>query len=235
MEVVFAEDGTVYFKNLLYNSGAQFGENWVEGVLVDNEIHVPMGQSIYWSDQYQADVVLTWGSTYIYTTDEGTYLGITPDENVQEVVYTIDGETIYGPVGVGPVEDPNNQYWRFEVTGLGTQWTDDESFGGFMEWETVLTETEPFVAPTVIYDQPEGELVVYMRDGATIYSSFFGVSASLTDGKLNVVYGDNDKVYIQDPLYYVGAGTWVEGTFDRATGIITIPTGQFVYWDDENE
>ena len=236
LEVVYGENGAVYFKNLLFGSGASYGDNWVEGYLnEDGNIVVPLGQSIYWSDDYQADVVLAWGSSYVYSNDEGTYLGFTKDEEVNEVVYTLDGEIMRGPVGVGPVEDPNNQYWRFEVTGLGTQWTDDESFGGFMEWETVLTETEPFVAPTLITEQPEGELVVYMRDGATIYSSLFGVSASLTDGKLNVVYGENDKVYIQDPLYYVGAGTWVEGTFDRATGIITIPTGQFVYWDDENE
>ena len=107
LEVVYGENGAVYFKNLLFGSGASYGDNWVEGYLnEDGNIVVPLGQSIYWSDDYQADVVLAWGSSYVYSNDEGTYLGFTKDEEVNEVVYTLDGEIMRGPVGVGPVEDP---------------------------------------------------------------------------------------------------------------------------------
>ena len=239
MDVVFAENNVVYLKNILYQSGQYFGDNWVEGTINEEgtEITVPMGQSIYWSDQYSADVVLAWGSTVIAYDEEGSpYIDFVPDDRITEVVYTIDGNTITMPEGIAPIEDEANQYWRFEATGLSCYWTDDDSFGGFMEWNTVFTETEPVITPTVITEQPEGELVSYQRAGDCIYSGFFGLGVTSQDGKMNVVFAEDGKAYIQNPLWwYDSYNTWVEGTYDEATGIITVPTGQYLNWYESNE
>ena len=239
LDVVFAEGGKVYFKNILYNMGNFFGDSWVEGQLNEdgNAITVPMGQSVYYSESYQADVVLAWGSTTVAYNEAGNaYLEYVPDETVTEVVYTIDGETMYGPVGEAPVEDENNTYWRFEGTGLSCYWTDDNSFGGFMEWGTVLTETAPVVTPTVISEQPEGEMKTYTRASYCIYNSWLGIGMSETDGKINLVFGEDGKVYMQNPLWWNDSyNTWVEGTYDEETGIITIPTGQYLSWNEYYE
>ena len=84
--------------------------------------------------------------------------------------------------------------------------------------------------PTIITEQPEGQLVSYLRSGACIYSGFFGLGITGQDGKINVVYAEDGKAYIQNPLWYIENGNWVEGTYDAATGIITVPTGQYLAW-----
>ena len=241
MDVVFAENNVVYLKNILYQSGQYFGDNWVEGTINEEgtEITVPMGQSIYWSDQYSADVVLAWGSTVIAYNEEGSpYIEFVPDDRTTEVVYTIDGNTITMPEGIAPIEDEANQYWRFEATGLGCYWTDDDSFGGFMEWNTVFTETEPFVAPTVITEIPEGcQTYTYYRNTGYIANSFFGIYNGIGDGKFTVAFDtENGEVYIQNPMWYHdGYNTWVKGTYDWMTGIISIPVGQYLQYYEGSE
>ena len=241
MDVVFAENNVVYLKNILYQSGQYFGDNWVEGTINEEgtEITIPMGQSIYWSDQYSADVVLAWGSTVIAYNEEGSpYIEFVPDDRTTEVVYTIDGNTITMPEGIAPIEDEANQYWRFEATGLSCYWTDDDSFGGFMEWNTVFTETEPFVAPTVITEIPEGcQTYTYYRSTGYIANSFFGIYNGLADGKFTVAFDtENGEVYIQNPMWYHDYyNTWVKGTYDWMTGIISIPVGQYLQYYEAYE
>jgi hypothetical protein len=232
--VVKADDGKVYIQNLLYGSGNYYGNAWVEGTIEGNKLKVPMEQSIYWDDDYQADVVLSWGSTSISYNDEGNpVLNFTPDPDVTEATFTIDEAantiSLDGGVGNFEAEFPDN----FVATGLGTRWTDDDSFGGFMAINTVFTYMDPSDLPTVITEQPEGDLYSYHRTGACIANSFFGISLNEQDGKINVVL-NGDKAYIQNPLWYHdGLGTWVAGTYDAATGIITIPTGQYIsYYSD---
>ena len=66
--VVFGEGNTVYVRNLLFNSGSNFGNNWVEGTLEGNVLTIPLGQSVYYSATYDADVVLTWGTVTLLST-----------------------------------------------------------------------------------------------------------------------------------------------------------------------
>ena len=91
-----------------------------------------------------------------------------------------------------------------------------------------------YTPPTVITEQPEGGLVQYYRTGWCIYNSWFtGISEQ--DGKLDVVFGSDGKVYIKNiSLWYDNYNTWVEGTYDAETHIITIPTGQYLSWDDSS-
>ena len=239
--VVFAEDGTtVYVRNLLFNSGSNFGNNWVQGTLEGNVLTIPMGQSIYWSDQYQADVVLTWGEVVL--TEEGSFAFVA-DETVTEVTYLLgeDGSlTMQG--GVEPTGTDASAEDYYLGTGVSAIWTDDASWSGFCNFSQVLSDpVVPPAAPTMITEQPEGDLYSYYRAGNCIYSSLFGLGITAVDGKMNVVFGKTDgqldgKVYIQNPLWWFDSyNTWVEGTYDWMTGLITIPVGQYLSWDEENE
>jgi len=234
MDIVYGEDGKVYMKNILFNCGGYFGDSWVEGTINDNVITVPMGQSIYWSDTYQANVVLAWGQTV--ETEDGS-IGFVRDERVEEIYYVIDGQTITLQGSEGPTEIDGSDINSYLGTGLSAYWEDDDSWSGFIEWNTVLTEREPVVTPNVITEQPEGQLYTYWRQGTCIYSSWlFGIGESPLDGKMEVVFGNDGKVYIHNPLWWCDSyDSWVEGTYDWMTGIITIPTGQYLNWSEDYE
>ena len=231
-DIVYGENGKVYIKNILCGCGSYYGDSWVEGTIEGNEIHVPLGQSIYWSDSYQADVVLAMGTTSV----EGTSLSFDVDTRATEAIYVIDGETITlqdtyaAPTG--------SDYPEYEGYGLGCYWADDDSFGGFNEWNTVLTEREPVVTPEVITEIPEGcQVYTYYRNSGYIASSWFGIYNGTTDGKFTVAFDmTNGDVYIQNPMWWYDYNdVWVKGTYDWMTGIITIPTGQYLSWYDAYE
>ncbi len=235
MDIVFAEDNVVYMKNIIFNSNFAYGASWVQGRLSDDgtTITVPMGQSIFWSDYYQADVVLGMGTTEIVFVDgQPDHIEFTVDDRAIEVTYQIDGDqiTLLGTDG----SDSEEQDWsRWNAYGLGCYWTDDNSFGDCLEWHTVLNRTETSIIPTVIYDQPEGELATYNRVGLSIFTGYFGVQSSWIDGKMNIVYGTDGKVYIQNPLWWNRSyNTWVWGDFDPETGIISVPTGQYLMYSE---
>ena len=233
--IVYAEDGqTIYMKDPLsgYTEGA-----WVEGTIEGNIISIPLGQSVYYSDYYQADVVLRWATTYTYEdyNEEGepaTYIGVEYDDRATVVEYQVDGDviTMLGSDGDMNAEFPNN----YCATGLTAQWTDDDSWSGNMDWKTVLTWTENYVPHGVIMDQPEGEMMTYVRGGEYVgYDSYYGYYFGTASGKVNVVWGENNKVYIQDPFANVSTGAWVEGTIEN--NIITVPMGQYIYESIEGE
>ena len=240
MDVVFAEDGKVYLKNILYNIGNSWITSWVEGQLSDDgtQIIVPLGQSVYHSKFYGCNILLAWGSTVIAYKENGEpYIDFIIDESITEAVYTIDGETITLENGIAPVEDPDNEFWDFEATGLGTYWVEDMSFAGALEWNTVFTETEPLdpTGPTVITKQPEGDLYTLWRNSSSILFSD-GVGEVKPEGNINLVLNEEEgKAYIMNPLWLHDYGYWVEGSYDPESGLISIPTGQYVYYNEDME
>ena len=229
--IVFGSDNKVYFKEILSGANSYFGTAWVEGTIEDNKITVPLGQSIYWSETYQADVILVWGSTYLYKAtnasgEESLYVGIDEVEGVTSVTYIIDPDAKTISL-VNDLEQPEvpaefADYAAYYVAGLTCKWTDDDGFGGFAAKNTVISE------------QPEGDLIIYNRFGGYIANSFLGVMNGELDGKVSVVFAEDGKAYIQNPLWYHdGYGSWVEGTYDEATGIISVPIGQYLSWSDQ--
>ena len=236
---VFDADGTtVYIRDLLYYANNNFGHAWVKGTVEGNTLTIPMGQSIYWSDEYNADVVLCWGSTEVVGE---TSIGFTRDESVTAVTYTIDPEnqtyTLEGTVA--PTSTDSQDANAYCGTGLSAYWTDDDSWSGYVEWNTVFSDpAEPMASPTVITEIPEGcQTYTYYRKSSCIYNSFFGIGESETDGKFTVAFDmTNGDVYIQNPSWWNDYyGAWVKGTYDWMTGIIAVPTGQFLYWSEEGE
>ena len=238
MDIVFADNNVVYLKNIIFNCNQGYGVSWVEGTLSEDgtTITVPMGQSIGWSDEYQADVVLAMGSTEMVIVDgQPDHIDFYVDEEVTEAVYVIDGDkiTLQDTEGSDEVGTSWNQWNAY---GLGCVWTDDGSFGACLEWHTELMRTETADVPTVIYDQPEGELSTYNRAGMSIFTGYFGVQSSAFADKMNIVYGTDGKVYIQNPLWWNKSyNTWVWGDFDPETGIVTVPVGQYLSYSEDAE
>ena len=206
VDIVYAPDGeTVYIKNLIYFD--DFG-TWVRGTIENGKLHVPLGQYIYLDDGY--GFFIGWGQSYL---DSNNNWRLNYDPTVTEATYTIDGGYItldnssFGPddgpdgaTGLAIVVDVQPDY-LFQVE-VGTQ----------------------FYAPTAITEQPEGELVQYVRHGNWIYESGSIVPIS---GLVDIVYApDGETVYIKDPIYYSKNGTWVKGTLDD--DVITVPLGQIL-------
>ena len=212
MDIVYAEDGKVYMKNILCGSGSSFGDYWVEGTIEGNEIHVALGQEIYYSDYYSASVLLAWGEAGI---DADGNIYFIRDERAEEAVYAIDGETITLLGSEGSTGGDYNVEEDYHGIGLTAYWEDDDSWTGYLEWNTVLTEREPVVTPTVITEIPEGcEVTTYYRSTAYIAMSIFGVSNGMTDGKLIVAIDPaTNDAYVQNPSWWHDSyNSWVKGT-----------------------
>lgn len=237
MDIVFAEDNVVYMKNILFNCSINYGTSWVQGTLSEDgtTITVPMGQSIYWNDYYQADVVLCMGTTSLTEVDGQPAITFTADNKTTEAVYVIDGDiiTLQGTEGS---ESTGQDMDRWNAYGLSCRWSDDGAFGGCLEWDTELTRTETSIIPTVIYDQPEGEMVTYNRVGMSIFTGYFGVQSSTFADKMNLVFGTDGKVYIQNPLWWNKSfNTWVYGDLDLETGVISVPVGQYLMYNESGD
>ena len=116
---------------------------------------------------------------------------------------------------------------HYNVTDMFRLNIDDVTIGEFVPDEAPET-------PTVITEIPDGcQTYTYYRNSSTIYSSIFGVGATQTDGKFTVAFDSNGDVYMQNPAWYHdGYNSWVKGTYDWTTGIITIPCGQYLSWND---
>jgi hypothetical protein len=85
-------------------------------------------------------------------------------------------------------------------------------------------------------DQPEGQVVTYTRGGEYVgYNSYYGYYFDTASGKVNAVWGPNRTVYIQDPFANVATGAWVQGEIDETYSYITIPLGQYIYENTEDE
>ena len=237
MDIVYGEDGKVYLKNILCGAQNYFGtDSWVEGTIDGNVITVPLGQSIAYVEDYDADILLAWGEAHGGESENTIYFDL--DDRATEVTYIIDGETITMQNTEGSTGGDYNNVEDYFGTGLTAYWSDDDSWTGFIEWNTVLTEREPVVTPTVITEIPEGcQVYTYYRNSAYIANSWFGIYNGTTDGKITVAFDQtNGDVYILNPSWWHdGYNSWVKGTMDRSTGIITIPTGQYLSWNDSYE
>ena len=240
LTIVYGDDNKVYLKNIVYGSAAIYGDYWVEGTIQGNTIHVPLGQPIYSFEEEGVDVVLGWGTTFLKN-DE--YFSIQVDEQAMDAIYTINEDgtiSLNGTSGtteINPREDAS-----YLATGLALIYAGNEEYAGgwdgFIEWNTVLSEHIATDVPQVITSIPEGcEVNTYFRNSAHISSSAYGITKGMTNGRLTVAFDQNSTdVYILNPMWsHQSASSWVKGSFDPATGIISIPTGQFLAYDEANE
>ena len=230
VDIIYAEGNVVYIKNVLCGAKNYFGDDfWVQGTINDEgtQITVPLGQSVYVSGDEEAQVVLGFGST----TGSGDGVSCRIDEGVTQAVYAIDGERIsfLGTSGL-------NSSSSYAATGLMAYWSDDDSWTGFIECNTVLTQGTPVAAPEVITAVPDGcRVVTYAYKGNCVHADrTAGWSMTQAVGKIDVAYDDDGTVYIHNPLWRFNlCDSWVKGSLDQETGVISIPTGQYLAWSDK--
>ena len=75
-----------------------------------------------------------------------------------------------------------------------------------------------------IVDQPTGRQQYYLRSGNAYYVYiFYVVTTSFTGGMGNVVFGDNNDVYIKNIISQYNCNSWVKGTVNGNTITIDFP------------
>lgn len=234
--IVYDADGTtVYIKNIVNGMSYDFGDSWAVGTLSADgtTITVSLEQTVGWSWMYDVGIRLAWGRTVI--NDEGTMVSFERDETVTEAVYVIDGETI-SLQGTSGATEFQNTIEDFVAEGLTCVYEDDGAWPGYLEWNTVLTEREPVPVPEIITEQPAGELHSYIRSGANIYQGWDGPAMVNQSGMADVVFDeDGETVYLRDVVYEVASDVWVKGTINADRTKITVPMGQYLYWDENGE
>ena len=234
--IVYDADGTtVYIKNIVNGMNYDFGDSWAVGTLSADgtTITVSLEQTVGWSWMYDVGIRLAWGRTV--SNDEGTMVSFERDETVTEAVYVIDGETI-SLQGTSGATEFQNTIEDFVAEGLTCVYEDDDAWPGYLEWNTVLTEREPVPVPEIITEQPAGELHSYIRSGANIYQGWDGPAMVNQSGMADVVFDeDGETVYLRDVVYEVASNVWVKGTINADRTKITVPMGQYLYWDENGE
>lgn len=87
----------------------------------------------------------------------------------------------------------------------------------------------------IIRSIPNGcELKEFSRNTTSIYSSNGSYYLDKTSGSFTLAFEPTgNKVYIEYPFWYLDEvdSHWVEGTYNKTTGIISVPTGQGLYWN----
>ena len=197
VEFVYADDG-VYILDIICNE--QNG-TYVKGTLSDDgkTITVPLKQNIYYSSKYDAStfiVVGTLGETdFVY------------DPSITEVTYTIDGDNVKLNLPEGKI--------------LTCIWSDDNSWVGTSEWDTVLT---PYVANTTLVTLPAGLTTTDMPLTGNYFASISDYSndESTPVNATVKVAKDGNTFYIQG-LVQVMPEAWVMGEYDEEANEVVVP------------
>lgn len=85
----------------------------------------------------------------------------------------------------------------------------------------------------IVMEQPAGELKTYDRSGYAYYLSGEYPRRGAQTGTIDIVFGENNKVYFKQPLSKLEINSWVEGTLSDDGTTITVPMGQNVAYDAE--
>ena len=196
-----------------------FPDNWLVSPWLP--LHGKLGFYACGQDaSYAAEVF----GVYIYTDANSEWVQLGQDITVtgRMKAYEFDLSEFEGQEGSIAIVHHN-------VTDMFRLNVDDITIGEFE------AEPEP-EGPTVITEIPENcEVNTYWRSTGYIASSFFGVFAGMTDGTFKIAIDpETGDAYILNPSWWHdSANSWVKGTCDPETGIISIPTGQYLsYYED---
>ena len=108
-----------------------------------------------------------------------------------------------------------------------------------------IVERETYV-PTVIENQPDGELRLYHRTGGVVREvekeyaveegeSPYEIVYEQQDGSLSIVFAEDNVVYIQRPVSWSYYNGWVVGILEDDGKTITVPMGQYIAYTNSLE
>ena len=107
-----------------------------------------------------------------------------------------------------------------------------------MVFRYAVVEKDVYIPP-VIEAQPEGEVRLYQRSGGLVREAEkedaaeddehpYEIVFERQAGVLSIVFGEDNKVYIQRPVSWTYYDGWIEGTLGEDGKTITVPMGQYV-------
>ncbi|MBR6282975.1 MAG: hypothetical protein IKR25_01605 [Muribaculaceae bacterium] len=88
---------------------------------------------------------------------------------------------------------------------------------------TVAVTNGPRKVTPLITEAPEGTLKFYNRSGMAYYRSSGSIASDEQEGILNVVFADNNEVYLLNPICYCSTDSWVKGTIEGNTITVELP------------
>lgn len=187
LETVEAEDGTIYFKNLVgkYTTGA-----WVKGTKSGNTITIPTHQPLYYNSTYKTTISLRWG-----TVDDEGYLAAA-DTIADVFTFVIAGDSI-----ALQNTDPDGNF-------MGVFYDDDNSSTGYGDYNTVLREFTFEPKSRELVTLPEG-LTIEPWIAATVDSFDEDKQPVITTHKSYVAFDALD-VYVKG-LFKSFPNAWVKG------------------------
>jgi hypothetical protein len=200
--MVETADGEVYIKDFICFAGVG---TWVKGTIEGNTITIPMNQVVYFMPTYGYGLRLGVCS---YNEAEDAFVEVAADN----VTLTVDAEGNITLEGTGDPEEGGNFVALF--------YTDDNTFSGYGDYETVFTYDPDYEAPEEV-TIPDGLETVEFRMNAMAQSQN---GASPVSGKCNVGF-DGDNVYVQG-LFGDFPNTWIKGTKDG--NIYNFPAFQYL-------
>ena len=114
-----------------------------------------------------------------------------------------------------------------------------------MVFHYTIVEKDTFV-PTVIENQPDGDLVLYHRSGGVVREvekeytveegeNPYEIVYEQQDGSLSIVFGEGNVVYIQRPVSWSYYDGWVVGFLEDDGKTITVPMGQYIAYTQSLE
>ena len=191
VEIVEAADGVVYIKDpvSLYTQNT-----WVKGTKSGNTITVPTGQPLAYNTQYAATLSLNWGNY-----DENTEAGWNKVA-AENITFTIDGDVI-------TLEGSNEDLY------IGIFWDDDNSFGGYGDYETVWTyDAEYAPVSTELITLPAGVTAeTWYRKG-----NFANSQGTTPFNATAQVAFDGNDVYVSG-IFNNYPSSWIKGTISGTT------------------
>ncbi len=201
IDIVFAEGNVVYLQNPL-STFTSIG-SWVKGTLSDDgkTITLPLFQNLYYHANFDASLLLALGD-YEGDGDEGNFV---LDEAASEVTYTIEDDVI-------------TLNGTSQERVLGAFWSDDRSWQGYADYESVYTHFEPNTELVVL---PGSVEAVDMKMTGKFFENAYASEGEDFSTTVKVGREGND-FYIQG-LVQLLPEAWVKGEYDAATGTVEVP------------
>lgn len=199
VEIVEAADGVIYIKDFISQAGLG---TYFKGTKAGNTITIPAGQVAYYNASNNYGLKLSYVS---YDSDNG-WAAIDGD-----ITMTVDGNTITLNGTGNPTEGGN-------LAGL--IWTDDNSFSGYGDYNTVFTYDPSYVAPEPIA----------LPDNAEV-QEWFSKCTKISSSASTAVKGTAKVAFVGNDLYLGGLFTnypdaWIKGTIEN--NIVTFSGFQYL-------